>query len=472
MRQALAVTIPDDLQWLDATATADLIRRGEVTAAEVVEAAIARAEKAQTVLNFMVTEMSERARAKAPLATGPFAGVPFLVKDMFDVAGTPTRWGARFGPFLPPAEHNSPQVDAFEAAGLVVIGKSALGEIGYLPTTEPLVSGPTANPWDLSLSPGGSSGGSAAAVAAGVVPMADAADGGGSIRIPASACGLFGLKPSRDRLVGKQDAAAGYPLTTEHCLSRSVRDSAGLFAVMERQDLAPGMPRVGHVEGPAGRRLRIGVLTESLGGSQPSAEVAEAVASTVALLEELGHRVEPASYGFDTRPVMADFSVLYAASALGVRDMIAGVIGSEPDESVLEPFTLAMAATAASLPDGALEETKARLTSLSGPYGSSFDEHDLFLSPVMLTPPVPTGYIAGDTPFDALIERLGGYVDYTVLHNIVGAPAMSVPLWWTTDGVPVGLQFAARAGDERTLFELAYELEQARPWADRRPPAL
>lgn len=463
--------IPEDLQWLDATATADLIRRGEVTAAEVVEAAIARAEKAQTVLNFMVTELFDRARARAPLAKGPFAGVPFLVKDMFDVAGAPTRWGARFGPFLPPAEHNSPQVDAFEAAGLVVIGKSALGEIGYLPTTEPLVSGPTANPWDLSLSPGGSSGGSAAAVAAGVVPMADAADGGGSIRIPASACGLFGLKPSRDRLVGRQDAAAGYPLTVEHCLSRSVRDSAGLFALMEREDLPAGMPRVGRVEGPGGRRLRVGLLTESLGGSQPSAEVAEAVASTVSLLEELGHRVEPASYAFDTRPVMADFSVLYASSALGVREMVAGVIGSEPDESVLEPFTLAMAATAAALPDGALEETKSRLFALSGPYDSSFDDHDVLLSPVMLTPPVPTGHIAGDTPFDLLVERLGAYVDYTVLHNIVGGPAMSVPLWWTAAGVPVGLQFAARVGGERTLFGLAYELEQARPWADRRPPA-
>lgn len=296
--------------------------------------------------------------------------------------------------------------------------------------------------------------------------MADAADGGGSIRIPASACGLFGLKPSRDRLVGKQDAAAGYPLTVEHCLTRSVRDSASIFALME----ADSLPRVGLVEGPAPRRLRVGVLTRSLGGKQPSPEVAEAVASTVKLLEDLGHSVEDGDYAFDTAPVMADFSVLYASSALGVRDLVAGVTGSEPDESLLEPFTLAMAGVAAALPEGALEETKARLHALSAPYAASFVDHDVLLSPVMLTPPVPTGHISGDTPFDLLVDRLGEYVDYTVLHNIVGAPAMSVPLWWTSSGVPVGLQFAGPVGDERMLFELAYELEQARPWADRRPP--
>ena len=457
----------EDLRWLDATATAELVRNGEVKASEVVEAAIVRSENAQPVLNFLVTDLYDRAREKAVMCDGPLAGVPFLVKDMFEVEGAPTRWGARFGAFLPPAAKSSPQVDAYEDTGLVTIGKSALGEIGYLPTTEPLATGPTANPWDLALSPGGSSGGSAAAVASGVVPLADAADGGGSIRIPASACGLFGLKPSRDRLVGEQNAAAGFPLTVEHCLTRSVRDSAAIFALMEAEDL----PRVGLVEGPSPRRLRVGVIARSFGGKEPSPEVAEALASTIELLDSLGHQVEEAGYRFDTAPVMADFSVLYASSALGVRDLVAGVVGSEPDESLLEPFTLAMAGVAAALPEGALEETKARLHALSGPYAASFVDHDVLLSPVMLTPPVPTGHIAGDTAFELLVDRLGDYVDYTVLHNIVGAPAMSIPLWWTPAGVPVGSQFAAAVGDERTLFELAYELEQARPWAQHRPPA-
>jgi amidase len=469
------MTLERDLTWTDATETAELIRAKEITSSEAVDAAIGRAEEAQPSLNFLVTDLFEQARehaANLPGSAGgdaPFAGVPFLVKDMYDVAGVPTRWGARFGPLLPPASANSPQVDAFEAAGLVVIGKSALGEIGFLPTTEPLVSGPTRNPWDPAMSPGGSSGGSAAAVAAGVVPVADAADGGGSIRIPASACGVFGLKPSTDRLVGHQDLAGGYPLTVEHCLSRSVCDSAALFAIMERKELSEGLPRVGHVSGPSKRRLRVAVVQRSFGGSSPDSDVAAAIEGTAELLQSLGHRVEEASYPFDTGPVMADFSVLYATAALGVRDLVASVAGVEPDETLLEPFTLAMAAAAAALPDGALEETKRRLEAVKPLYQSMFSDFDVVLSPVTLTPSVPIGHIDGSVPFEDLVGRIGGYADYTVLHNIVGAPAMSVPLGWTAGGLPVGSQFAAGIGEERTLFELAYELEEAQPWRDRHP---
>jgi amidase len=167
---------------------------------------------------------------------------------------------------------------------------------------------------------------------------------------------------------------------------------------------------------------------------------------------------------------MADFSVLYANAALGVRDLVAGVIGREPDETLLEPFTLAMAAAAAAMPEGALDETKQRLESVKPMYQSTFEEFDVILSPVTLTPTVPIGYIDGGVPFEDLVPRIGGYADCTVLHNIVGAPAMSVPLHWTPGGLPVGAQFSAGIGDERTLFELAYELEEAQPWRDRRPP--
>ena len=468
--------LDSELAWIDATETAGLIAQKEITAIEAVDAAIARAERAQPLLNFLAADLFERARGRAagiaPASerNAPFSGVPFLVKDMYDVAGVPTRWGARFGPLLPPASANSPQVDMFEAAGLVVLGKSALGEIGFLPTTEPLASGPTRNPWDLDMSPGGSSGGSAAAVAAGVVPIADAADGGGSIRIPASACGVFGLKPSTGRLVGHQDAAGGYPLTVEHCLSRSVRDSAALFAFMELEDLPDGLPRVGHIAGPSKRRLRVGVLSRGFGVSAPDGDVAAALEAAGTLLDSLGHQVDEASYPFDTGPIMADFSVLYANAALGVSHLVAGVIGHEPDETLLEPFTLAMAAAAASMPEGALDETKQRLESVKPMYQSTFEEFDVILSPVTLTPTVPIGYIDGGVPFDDLVTRIGGYADCTVLHNIVGAPAMSVPLHWTPGGLPVGVQFSSAVGDERTLFELAYELEQAHPWRDRRPP--
>ncbi|MGH9243281.1 MAG: amidase family protein, partial [Acidimicrobiales bacterium] len=378
----------------------------------------------------------------------------------------------RFGPFLPPVEANSPQVDAMEAAGLIVIGKSALNEMGYLPTTEPLITGPTRNPWDLDRCPGGSSGGAAAAVAAGVVPMADAADGGGSIRIPASACGLFGLKPSRDRLVGTQELAAGYSLTAEHCVSRSVRDSAGLFAAMERVGSDAVLAPVGDVNGPSTHRLRIGLLTESLSGREPDAEVAAALGAAATLLEQLGHHVEATKLPFDGAAVMQNFLVIWTASALQVVNLVRSILGAEPNETVLEPFTLSMAQFAAALPDGAVNEAKADLTALGPEYERWFSDHDVILSPVLLTPPVPIGYIDGGVSLDALVERVTAFSDYTPLHNAVGAPAMSVPLWWTAEGLPIGSHFAARMGDERTLFELAYELEEAQPWRDRWPPVV
>jgi amidase len=458
--------------WLDATETAGRIRRGEITALEAVDAAIARCESLQPELNFLVTPTFERARRRAESGTlsGPFAGVPYLVKDMYDVEGVATRWGARFGPFLPPATADCEQVRALEAAGLVVIGKSALGEIGYLPTTEPLVSGPTRNPWNLDYSPGGSSGGSAAAVAAGVVPMADAADGGGSIRIPASVCGLFGLKPSRDRLVGVQEPSAGYVLTAEHCVSRTVRDSAALFAAMQRLGSDAVLSPVGPITGPSTRRLRVGVAMESIGGRRPDDEVEVATGATAALLERLGHLVEPATMPFDASQVMANFLILWASSATHVVDLVRSIAGVEPDESLLEPFTLAMAALAASLPAGSTSDARAALTQFGSEYDSWFAAYDVILSPVVLTPSVPIGHIAGDVPFDILVERISAFADYTPLQNASGAPAMSVPLGWTAAGLPVGAHFAARTGDERTLFELAYELEEAQPWADRWPP--
>lgn len=462
---------PWELRWVDATATAELVRARQLSASEAVEAAISRAEALQPQLAFLVDDCFERARqrAQAPLS-GPFAGVPYLVKDMYDVAGLPTRWGARFGAFVAPAEANAPQVDAMEAAGLVVLGKTALGEVGYLPTTEPLDQPPTQNPWRPGHSPGGSSGGSAAAVAAGVVPMADAADGGGSIRIPASACGLFGLKPSLDRLVGEQRLAGGYPLTVEHCVSRSVRDSAALHAAMERRPGPAGLGEVGWVRSASSRRLRVGVLQRSLGGAVPAVDVAAGIEATVALLEQLGHKADPAEYPFSTEAVMADFGLLFASSALGVARMVGQIAGVEPDETLMEPFSLAMAAMARALSADQLDQAKTRLHGLGPLYARTFEEWDVILSPVTVTPPPPIGHINGGIPIDDLVVRIGGYADYTVLHNVVGAPAMSVPLWWTADGLPVGSQFAAAVGDERTLFELAYELEEAAPWADRHPP--
>jgi amidase len=478
----------------DATDVAAMIRRKEMSSLEAVEQAIARAEMMQPQLNFLVTPMFEQARARAKSAglRGPFAGVPYLVKDMFDVRGVPTRWGARFTERAPLPMVSSPQVRAFEAAGLVIIGKSALGEFGWLPTTEPLAFGPTRNPWDLERTPGGSSGGSAAAVAAGVVPMADAADGGGSIRIPASACGLFGLKPSRGRLVGDQHAAGGIELTAEHCVSRSVRDSAALFAAMERTGAKAAFPSIGNVREASQRRLRVGYVLESIGRQQPDPDVRAGAESTAQLVEELGHAVERAAWPIDGRALVEDFRKLYCAAALDVMGLarlavnpraiaLASLVlksigllprglGRAPNASELEPLTFAMAEEAAKLPPGELAKAVARLKEYEASYAGWFARYDVIVSPVLLQPPVPIGHIAGDVEVETLLARTFAYADYTLIHNIVGAPAMSVPLHWSGSGLPVGMQFAAQAGGEQMLFELAYELEAARPWAQRRPP--
>jgi amidase len=478
----------------DATEIAAMIRRKDISALEAVDDAIARAEAMQPKLNFLVTPMFEQARARARSGkpTGPFAGVPYLLKDMYDIAGVPTRWGARFTEVAPIPTANCAQVKAFEAAGLVLIGKSAMGEFGWLPTTEPLTFGPTRNPWDLSRTPGGSSGGSAAAVAGGVLPMADAADGGGSIRIPASACGLFGMKPSRRRLIGDQHAAGGgIELTAEHCVSRSVRDSAALFAAMECSGADAALPPIGAVTGPSQRRLRVGYVCDSICGQRPDAEVQAGADSTAALLQQLGHKVEETAWPFDGVALTSDFVKLFSAAALEVAGLARLAInpkivalaalalksiglfprglGRKPDQPMLEPLTLAMAEEAARLPADEFRKALARLKGYETSYDGWFERYDVILSPVLLQPPVPVGHITGDVERETLMKRVFAFADYTLVHNIVGVPAMSVPLHWTPGGLPVGLQFAARKGEERMLFELAYELEASQPWAHRRP---
>jgi amidase len=455
----------------DGTELAAMIRRGDLTAIEAIDAAIARVEVLQPKLNFLVAETYGRARdrAKAGGLSGPFAGVPYLIKDMFDVVGSTTRYGSRFSAALPPAGAQGPMIDALERAGLVLIGRSALGEFGFLPTTEPLAFGPTRSPWNPERTPGGSSGGAAAAVASGAVPMADAADGGGSIRIPASACGLFGLKPSRGRMVGDQMPAAGFDVTVQHGLTRTVRDSATLFAATERRGEEAVFAPVGVVTAANVRRLRVGLVPHGLNGRAADPQVQAGVDATVRLLAGLGHAVRPTDWPIDGREQGADFMTLWTNAAFDVTRLIRQMTGQPPDARQLEPFTLAMAEMAAAAPEGALDAARTRLRAVAAAYDRWFADFDVILSPVLTTPPIPIGQIAGDVPFGAMFERLGRFSNYTTLHNIAGAPAMSVPLHWTDDGLPVGLQFAARAGDERTLFELAFELEAARPWAHRRP---
>lgn len=460
--------------WPDATAMAASIRRGELTAAEAVETAIRRAESLQGTLNIIVNSDFDRALAKAKAGTpaGPFGGVPFLVKDLIDYRGLPTRSGSQSMRLAPPATSQPANIDAFERTGLVVIGKSATPEFGFLPTTEPVATGLTHNPWDLTRSSGGSSGGSAAAVAAGIVPVAHATDGGGSIRIPSSNCGLFGLKPSRARMddsEGKEGIAA---LGVEHVVSRTVRDSAALFALTEDLTARAKFPPVGLVTSPAKRRLRIGVLLENGAGHSPQPEVVAATDHAVKLMAGLGHHIDYTHLPYDGGQFIQDFLMLWANGAMGLADQLAAARGRAPDTSVLEGFTLGMAEMARKARPAALGASIQRLTANALAYDTWFPAHlyDVVLSPVLSSPAPLLGEVGPNVPFDTLVARLIEYVGYTPIHNIAGAPAMSVPLYWTEAGLPVGTMFSARAGNERMLFELAYELEAANPWAQHIPP--
>lgn len=466
-----AATKAADGPWTpDATSLATQVRDKQVSAAELMEATIRKAEALQPKLGFLVATDFDRAleKAKAGGQTGPFAGVPFLVKDLDDAKGMQTRFGSRWTAGLPPAEKQDVYIDSFERAGLIFFGKSATPEYGFLPTTEPLGFAPTRNPWDTNRSSGGSSGGAAAAVAAGVIPIAHASDGGGSIRIPASCCGLFGLKPSRGRMIDPNPGKSAVDISVNHAVSRSVRDSAALFAATERAD-GP-YPAVGLVTAPLNRKLKVGLLLKSGNNKDPGPDVTAAINHTAKLLESLGHTVEPTTWPVDSARFGQDFLTLWSAGAAQLVQAVGKATGKTPDETMLEPFSLGMARLIASLPPGALETVVGRLEENVRQYDGWFDKYDVVLMPVLTNPPVELGYVDGDVPFDELAARLTDYVGYTPLQNVAGAPSMSVPLHWNAAGLPVGSQICARMGQEKLLFELAYQLEAAQPWAGRKPP--
>lgn len=459
--------------WPDATETAAMIRGGQMSALEAAKGAVDRALKLQPKLNFMVASDFDRAldRGKAGAPAGPFGGVPFMIKDLDDWIGLPTRSGSRAFLSLPPATRQDALVDAYVRAGVNVIGKSATPEAGFLPTTEPLAFGPTRNPWDPTRSSGGSSGGAASAVAAGAVPFAHASDGGGSIRIPSSCCGLFGLKPSRGRMTGSRGELAVTDISVQHVVTRTVRDSAAMFAATE--DTGPGaaLKPVGLVTDPIKRRLRVGLVIEGGGGKAPAPEVRAAIEDTAKLMESLGHRVIPTRWPMPAT-FIDDFLLLWAAGAADMASAIQKATGKAPGADELEPFSLGMVEMARKAPAGALPAAIGRLQAASDAYDRWFtaNRFDVILSPVLAWAPPELGRVGPNVPFDALVERLTEYVGYTPIHNTAGGASMSVPLSWTPGGLPVGSQFAARRGGEGLLLGLAYQLEAARPWADRAPP--
>jgi Asp-tRNA(Asn)/Glu-tRNA(Gln) amidotransferase A subunit family amidase len=398
-----------------------------------------------------------------------------VVKDlMAECAGSPTGVGAAFFAGDPPAVADSAAVARMRQCGLTIVGRSKTSEFGLAPTTEPRFGGPVRNPWGPALSPGGSSGGSAALVAARALPMAHATDGGGSIRIPASLCGLFGLKPSRGRVslapIGETLAGAG----TQHVVSLSVRDSAALLDAIAGPE--PGDPY--GVAPPAGSfldatrrdppRLRIALQRRPAGGPDPDPAVLRALDEAAALIADLGHRVEEAAPDGSFEEVEAAlFTVMAANTWTNIGNRAAG---RSFDEGDFEPVTWAYASAGRHMAAADYVRAVQAFHRIGRRIGRFFETFDVLLSPTIARAALPLGTIRTDAPLESFRAATAPMIAFTAVCNIAGTPAASVPLAWTEEGLPVGVHIAGRLGDEATLFALAAQVERARPWRDRRPP--
>ena len=469
-----------DYESHDGVGLAELVRRGEVTAAELLEAAIARVEALNPSINAVVNRLYDRARAAiaAGLPQGPFTGVPYLLKDLGDgLAGAVTSAGSGFFRDAV-ADHDGEIVLRLRRAGLVVFGKTNTSEFGLSTSVEPRLFGPTHNPWRRGVSAGGSSGGAAAAVAAGMLPMAHATDGGGSIRIPASACGLFGLKPTRARTpVGPELGERWNGASVSHAITRSVRDSAALLDATSGPDLgdpywAPPLarPLVAEVGADPGA-LRIAFTTRAWSGQSVHPECAEAVAAAVRLCEELGHRVEEARPEWEEEARLRSMRLIASAHTRAQLEMRAEAVGRAVTAQDVETHTWAAAEHGRSTTAADYARAIGVMHRVGRVAARFFTHHDVLVTPTMCSPPYPLGVLDMMSPdADAYRQALLGTIAFTSPFNTTGQPAMSVPLHWTRDGLPIGVQFAGRFGDEASLFRLAAQLEEARPWAGRRPP--
>lgn len=469
----------DELAFLDATAQAELVKRKEVTPLELVDAAIERIERLNPSLNAVVTPMYEQARAVAAgkLSKGPFTGVPFLLKDLLaSYKGVRMTLGSAFlADFI--SSNDSELVMRLKRAGLIILGKTNTPEFGLLPTTEPRLFGPCRNPWDLTRTVGGSSGGSAAAVAAGMVPMAHGNDGGGSIRIPASCCGLFGLKPTRGRnSLGPDFGDIMGGLVVEHALTRTVRDSATLLDATCGP--SPGdpywapprrRPFKSEVGVPPGR-LRIAFSVKAPTGAAVHPDCVAGVIDAAKLCAELGHEMIEFSPVVDSELVNRAFMTVWAAGCASTIEAAALAMGKRPVPEQFEPATWAIYEMGRRRTASEYLIAVTLLQRFSREVAKFFLDYHVWLTPTLAEPPLSLGSFdcPPDDPFYAQ-RRAAEFVPFTPICNITGQPAMSIPLFWNADGLPVGVHFVGRFGDEATLFRLAAQLEQARPWAGRRP---
>jgi amidase len=455
----------DALGDLDAVGLAAAISARDISSREATEAAIARAERVDPTLNAFVVRDFERAldEASSP-RPGPFSGVPTVIKDNTNVAGLPTRQGSEAIPERPAAA-DSEFTTQLRGTGVVVIGKSTMPEFGFNASTEFENLPPTRNPWNTEFSAGASSGGSAALVAAGVVPVAHANDGGGSIRIPAAACGLVGLKPTRGR-TAEMDEAEQLPVNilSNGVVTRTVRDTAHLLAAAEAVRPAADLPPIGLVEGPAERRLRIGLILDSVVGVTDD-ETRSAVQDTALLMEKLGHTVVEVPVPV-TAKFITDFTHYWSLLGFGTYHFGRRTVSPDFDKTRTDPLTryLARRFVRQAWRTPSVIRTLKRSEAV---YKQSFAAEgvDVVLSPTLGHTTPRIGHLSPNVEFPEMFDRLVRYAAFTPLHNATGAPAISLPLGSTSEGLPIGVHISALHGDERTLLEVAYELEAARPFA-------
>ncbi|MEZ5983608.1 MAG: amidase [Parvularculaceae bacterium] len=467
----------------DATALAELVRNREVKAKELAELAYEAISLVNGDLNAVIEETrNEALRTLSEGApAGPFEGVPFLVKDVgMHYAGVPSEMGSRLlkGVSMPT---DSELAARCKRAGLVLVGRTNIPELGANASTEPVLNGPTHNPWNLANSPGGSSGGAAAAVAAGITPIAHANDGGGSIRIPAGLCGLFGLKPTRGRHPWGPDVDEGiFGLGVEHVVTRTVRDSAAFLDAVHGSDIGARYllqkPDISFLEASRRdpRRLKIAFCVDSPDGAQPVDSVCrQAVLDTAKFCEELGHDV------FEAKPDIAFEESCAIFRDVGAPGIAAGMLAASAqlarpiNADTVEPTSRALIRRGQEMSAIDFAGAFALMNNVSRRLGHFFTSCDIWLTPVITLPVLPLGRLnAQDESLDAAgwVRKIMEITPFTAMFNGSGQPAMSVPVQWTADGQPIGMHFVARFAEETTLFSLAGQIERARPWIGRTPP--
>jgi amidase len=463
----------------DGLGLAELVKNRDVKPSELVDEAIARAEKLNPKLNFVVYKDYDRARkaAQGEIPKGPFSGVPFFLKDIFAFAeGMPTRQASRFMPAIPWPQ-DCGLVARYRAAGLIFLGKTNVPEFGLVPTTESKLYGPARNPWNVEHSTGGSSGGSAAAVAARVVPLAHANDGGGSIRIPASCCGLVGLKPTRARMsYGPDFGDVLDGLVNDHVVSRSVRDTAAALdataGCVEGDPYWAPDPAKSYLAllSTKPKRLRVAFSTKKLDGNSLHPDCVAAIKEAAAHCERLGHIVEEAAPDLNQATLIPAFMAFWAGNLASTIDYIALMTGQTPSADKFEGLTWGLYEVGKTILASDYLLAKHQMQSAARGAAKFHEKHDVWLSSTLGLPPVKLGTFDMEErdpqkSFAPLID----YVPFTAMQNVTGQPAINVPLTWNAQGLPIGVHFVGRYGDEATLLQLAAQLEQAAPWAHRRP---